>query len=475
MKGLDVTVISKNAASHENPFFRIDADFFRKEFLSLPTFSKRLGDIATIRSGTTPPDRDDDLNTGIILLKTTDIRNSILSTENTAYYRISQAIAARMSKTKLHDRDVLINIVGATTEVIGRVAFIPDGFPEANITQAMALVRITDADFEPAALFAFLAGRYGQLQVQKLARPTGQYNLNLQEVSSFSLPRFSQQFNSAIARLVEEAHASILDATRGVNNAEAVMLSALGLGDWTPPEPLAYMRRASVVLAANRIDAEYFHPAKKGFLERLSALPGKRLEAHYRTVREMFDPRSAKHDEVVRNFDLTDALQPVLDDEQPVISASEVGSSKKRFLKDDVVVSRLRSYLREIALVRTSTDVPAVGSSEFIVLRQCEAPLSPLSRAALLVFLRSQPVQTILKWSQDGSHHPRFGDEDLMSIPVPDAVGNVAEKIDELFENTLAARAKGRALLAQARRAVEIAIEKSEDEALTFLAPTSEP
>ena len=117
------------------------------------------------------------------------------------------------------------------------------------------------------------------------------------------------------------------------------------------------------------MDAEYYNPAKKAFLDRLHALPGRPLYEYYQPIREMFDPSRANKSEVVRNFDLSAALQPVLDDETPVMLASEVGSLKKRFAAGDVVISKLRSYLREIALVRTSPTAPSVGSSEFIVLR----------------------------------------------------------------------------------------------------------
>ncbi len=225
--------------------------------------------------------------------------------------------------------------------------------------------------------------------------------------------------------------------------------------------------------AAERIDAEYFHPAKQGFLDRLRSMPGKPLGAHFRLVRELFDPTAASPGAVVRNFDLGDALQPVLDDTKEPMPARAVGSAKKRCAAGDVVTSRLRAYLRETALVRTTAAVPSVGSSEFIVLRPHNPVHPSLSQAALLAFLRSQPVQTILRWSQDGSHHPRYGDDDLLSIPVPDAVCAAAPSIDALVENILLARARARTLLAQAQRAVEIAIEQNETSALDFLTSDS--
>jgi hypothetical protein len=99
--------------------------------------------------------------------------------------------------------------------------------------------------------------------------------------------------------------------------------------------------------------------------------------------------------------------------------------------------------------------VPAVGSSEFIVLRRLEDSALPVE--TLLVFLRSQPVQTILKWSQDGSHHPRFDDNDLLNIPVPDAVCEAAPTINALINSVLTARQCARTLLAAAQHAVEVA------------------
>ncbi|HPW76289.1 MAG TPA: hypothetical protein PLJ32_09965, partial [Kiritimatiellia bacterium] len=84
------------------------------------------------------------------------------------------------------------------------------------------------------------------------------------------------------------------------------------------------------------------------------------------------------------------------------------------------------SYLKEIAVVRTGSAIPAVGSSEFVVLRPKAKILSP---ETLAVFLRLTPGQTILAYSQDGSNHPRFAEDVLLSIPVPNAVFDMDSKI----------------------------------------------
>ena len=324
-------------------------------------------------------------------------------------------------------------------------------------------------NISPFYLTAFLRCRFGFNQLLRQREQTIQFQLTLERVREVLIYSASPKLQSAVENTMLNHVRAIERADQGWVAAEAAMTKAIGLQSWTPSEPLTYIRRAEEVFAAKRIDSEYYHPAKKAYLERLRSLPGRPLHEHYEVIRDMFDPVTAKTGDLVRNFDLSDALQPVLDDEQPAVPARSVGSSKKHFAAGDIVISRLRAYLREIALIRGTSRVPMVGSSEFIVLRPHNPEDPKLSRSTLLVFLRSTAVQTILKWSQDGSHHPRFGDEDLMWIPVPDVVCDVASAIEATFEKILAARSQGRLLLAKATRAVEIAIESSETAALNFL------
>jgi hypothetical protein len=133
----------------------------------------------------------------------------------------------------------------------------------------------------------------------------------------------------------------------------------------------------------------------------MTAMPGKPLEEHFRPIKKLWQPTQQLASAIVRNYDLTDALTPFLDDTTPTTTAGEVKSTKKWLEPGDLVISRLRSYLKEIAVVLPSDGAPLVGSTEFIVMRSRK---TGLSAEALLAFLRSAPVQTVLKWCQDGSN-----------------------------------------------------------------------
>ena len=166
----------------------------------------------------------------------------------------------------------------------------------------------------------------------------------------------------------------------------------------------------------------------------------------------------------VLNFDVGAASFPVLDDTTPTVE--DFDSAKKSMQPGDVVISRLRHYLRQIAVVRTDSAKTAVGSSEFIVLRGCDETLPP---EALVLFLRTPVVQTILEYSQDGSQHPRFGDDALLDTPIPAQLLTIAPSLVAAVRSAHAARREAQELLARAQRAVEIAIEQDEKIALAYL------
>ena len=106
-------------------------------------------------------------------------------------------------------------------------------------------------------------------------------------------------------------------------------------------------------------------------------------------------------------------------------------------------------------MVLDTGDLPMVGSSEFIVLRPSKGAI-PVE--ALLVYLRSEYVQTVLRWSQDGSNHPRFDEQELLELRVPDAVRSQEDEIGAKVQESIDARRGARRRLDEAKTMVERAV-----------------
>ena len=88
----------------------------------------------------------------------------------------------------------------------------------------------------------------------------------------------------------------------------------------------------------------------------------------------------------------------------------------------DVLISRLRPYLRQVAYVDRTipvlSEAALLCSTEFFVLRSVDQQ----SIAFLVPFLLSVQVQRVLAASQEGGHHPRVRESTLLTLPLPSSL-----------------------------------------------------
>jgi hypothetical protein len=145
------------------------------------------------------------------------------------------------------------------------------------------------------------------------------------------------------------------------------------------------------------------------------ASTGKRVSDIATLSRSVLSAQSAPAQGSFVILDTSDAREGILSWRKPAIPAREIGSTKKPLQPGDVIISRLRPYLRQVAFC----DVPSgetqfACSTEFFVLRSKDGA----SIAFLVPFLLSRQVQSVLAASQEGGHHPRFNEETLLNLPV---------------------------------------------------------
>ncbi|MBX3211761.1 MAG: hypothetical protein KF850_06990 [Labilithrix sp.] len=123
-------------------------------------------------------------------------------------------------------------------------------------------------------------------------------------------------------------------------------------------------------------------------------------------------------------LDTTHARDGLLDIPAAVRAAPAAKSAKKTARAGDLVVSRLRPYLRQIALVHpraleAASARPLAVSTEFYVL----APRREGDDLAfLLPFLLGERAQSVLAAAQEGGHHPRVPRSSLLALRVPSAI-----------------------------------------------------
>ena len=165
-------------------------------------------------------------------------------------------------------------------------------------------------------------------------------------------------------------------------------------------------------------------------------------------ARQTISPAKAATFDRIVILDTTHARNGLLDCEQALAANAKVGGSKKIIEVGDVVISRLRPYLRQVAFVDegAAPGLPICGSTEFYVIRSLDGQ----SISFLVPWLLSDRVQQLLANSQEGGHHPRFNDEVLMRLMVPAAVMARRAELSETVEHASKAYRQCRSLLKSA-------------------------
>lgn len=113
-----------------------------------------------------------------------------------------------------------------------------------------------------------------------------------------------------------------------------------------------------------------------------------------------------------------------------------VNSNKKVLHKGDVIISRLRPYLKQVAFVDAKiieNDQMLIASTEFYVL----SPKSKESIAFLVPFLLSENVQIILANAVEGGQHPRFNEDILLSLKIPSTIITKRQEVSAAVEQSI--------------------------------------
>jgi restriction endonuclease S subunit len=466
LEGLEVSEVMLSKFERT---LRIDSEFYSKENLLIEDFIKKnkyskLTELVKVSDGNHMSISEKFIDSGIPYYRGQDIHSFFIEGANPNCIDIDTFNLPVMKRSHLQKGDVLLSIVGT----IGKLGLVTTD-NKATCSCKLAILRPSKiiAEF----LSVFLASKYGQNQIQKFKRGALQMGLILEDFDQLLVPFFNDTFQAQIETLIKNAHSKLEQSKSTYTQAETLLLDTLGLADFSPStEKVNIKSFKDSFVAKGRLDAEYFYPAKESALDFLEAMPGQAVGDLFFSVRNLWQPEKAVADEKVRNYDLTDALSPFLDNTKELATKETISSTKKRLQTGDLVVSRLRSYLKEIAVVMEGNDAPMVGSTEFIVLRPKQKILSVES---LLVYLRSTLPQLILKWSQDGSNHPRFDEKELLNLRIPDAILAHEKEVKGLVERATAARRQSHSLLEVAKRAVEIAIETNEQSATVYIKENS--
>ncbi|WP_156472785.1 restriction endonuclease subunit S [Ferrovum myxofaciens] len=359
--------------------------------------------------------------------------------------------------------DVIVTVIGATFDVVGRSAIIRKSHLPANINQNIALIRLDKTKINPTYFNAYLNTKYGRGSLHHHSRQTEQVNLNCREVERVLVPLFNQ-LEAGIESLSTKADIVAEQATTVYAQAETMLLDTLSMANLSPStEKINIKSFKDSFAATGRLDAEYYQPKYEDCQAHVLAYPNgwQSLMQACNLNDENFSPDDSTVYKYIELADIDDFGGIVGCTEAP---GNELPSRARRIVKaGDVLISSIEGSLSSCAIIQEKMDA-ALCSTGFYVINS-----DKINAETLLVLFKSALMQNILKQACSGTILTAINKSEFLNIPVPLIELVVQKKITSLVQESFSLKDESERLLVVAKRAVEIAIEHDENAALTYI------
>jgi len=188
---------------------RLDAEYYQVKYEEVENkFNKferiKLAKLVSyqISSGITPKAGGSDYtdkDNGIPFIRAVDLQNGEVATSNFIYLK-SEIHKGILKRTQIKNGDVLFSIAGT----VGRSAIFNHNF-EANINQAVSILRFEEKEILRLYLVCFFNTEIGKIFISKYSRQGVQTNLNLSEVGELKIPIIDFRIQQQISDKIEES------------------------------------------------------------------------------------------------------------------------------------------------------------------------------------------------------------------------------------------------------------------------------
>lgn len=434
---------------------RLDSEFYSKENIAQVNSLQEMNatslcNIASVSDGNHMSISDSFVENGIPYYRGGDIYNPFIEFATNSL-KIPYDVFAQttMVRSHLQKGDVLMSIVGA---IIGNVSIVTTD-NNATCSCKLAIIRPKEG-ISSEYLATFLRSKYGQKQIQKFRRGTGQTGLILEDFDQLLIPQVGKDIQTRIQTILNKSLYCATQSARLYDEAEASLLNHIGIGDFTASSNSCNVKALKEsFIETGRLDAEYYQPKYDDILHHIQAY--KYGSKHLAEICDIKDENFSPKDNTTYKYvelanigkygNITGCSQQ---------KGENLPSRARRIVtKDDVVVSSLEGSLDRCALVEEDND-GALCSTGFYVLKS-----SVLNSETLLVLFKSPLVKELMRKGCSGTILTAIGRQELERIPIPLIRQEIQEEIAQHVQSSISLRKESLQLLEHAKLTVEGAIQ----------------
>jgi type I restriction enzyme S subunit len=291
-----------------------------------------------------------------------------------------------------------------------------------------------------------------------------QMHLNLVEARRILIPLPSEKLKKEITALFTQYVRATEQSATEYREAERSMLDEVGFFGVKLSDENVSVRSLTEASKTERFDAEYWQPKYDETLAQIRDYKGgvSSVRAEFEIVKGNFKLQKGRNYRYIEIGDVSISDGSVEVTERPAEELPD--NAKIEFGERQLIASKVRPNRGAVAILDKHKGY--IGSGAFTVLKEIgRVPLE-----VLLVFLKSAPIRDLLLRYNIGTSYPVIRDEDILNLPLPVLD---AKTTNTIVEKVAAARQQlsdAKHLIEQAKKAVEVFVERDEKAALKFIA-----
>lgn len=396
-------------------------------------------------------------NDNYIALTSKNIQNNYL--EMNEYITIDKTVADKyLKRSKLYINDVLLSYTGEYRRALKLY--------ENDFQLGPNVCRIrpkNNCKIKSGFLSLFLNSEIGQKILDKEKTLSAQPTVAMSRIRLIPVPKFSNDFQSKIEKMVDKYYLMKEESKKIFEEAEKNFINIINYSNIEKVKNYSIKSLSSSVNVNNRLDAEYYQQEYEIYNSIIRDYNGKKITIG--DICKIFDKNYIPNDDL--NYKYIE-LANINNNAEVMDVTEQIGSelptrARRLVKKGQVIVSSIEGSLNSCAIVDDEFD-GAICSSGFFVINS-----DKISSECLLIILKSQIMQYLLKQQCTGTILTCINKEDFRKIQIPvldkKSQDIISAKVRESFE----LRKKSKEYLGKAQNAIKMAIEENEDVANMYI------
>ena len=438
---------------------RFEAEFYNSKTGLNDNFFYGKDIIDFVQYGTSNELNEDNL--GYPILRLNEFDSNFIGIPSKYCNSITQDIFENL---RLLKNDVLICRTNGNPKYVGKSAIV---MKDTQFAYASYLFKIRPKKekINSSTLTIFLNSKYGRQEIEKYSMVSNQANFSPAKFKEIKIPIFSNTFQLEIETFVKTSYQKLEDSKNLYKEAESLLLKELDLVDFTPKnENIAIKSFKDSFMQTGRLDSEYYQ-TKYDEIEKIISEQRSftYIKNEFNHIKRSFDKSKNGYNYIeIGNVNVSDGTNVFNYVETQVLPAN----AKINVKNGDLLVSTVRPYRGAVTIIDTSEN-DLIVSGAFTVLRKKEN--SKINTQVLQVLLRTNIYKKLLLKYNVGTSYPVIKDDDVLNLVIPIIDISIQNRIEEKIKKSFLLKEESKRLLDLAKKAVEIAIEKDENEAVEFI------